>query len=122
MQIGDPAVPGLERLVVVCLYAFMRTTVMLPPEIMRAAKARSAERGESLKALLTRAVEAELGRAAPSESARTRVSLPLFGSVDGPPIRVSNADLARALADADAATVPAKRPAERARRPKRTGR
>jgi hypothetical protein len=35
----------------------MRTTVELPPHVMRAAKARSAERGESLKTLLTRAVE-----------------------------------------------------------------
>jgi hypothetical protein len=77
---------------------------------------------ESLKALLTRAVEAELGRTATSDSARARVSLPLFGSAEGPPVRVSNTDLARALADADAATVPVTRPAGRARRAKRSGR
>lgn len=89
---------------------------------MRAAKVRSAERGESLKALLTRAVEAELGRVTTSEPGGTRVSLPLFGSVGGPAVRVSNADLARALADSDAATVPVKGPAGRARRPTRSGR
>jgi hypothetical protein len=100
----------------------MRTTVILPPEVMRAAKARSAEQGESLKALLTRAVEAELGRARSPEPAGTRVSLPLFGHLNSPPVRVSNADLARALAEADAAAVPAKRPAASPRRPKRSRR
>lgn len=43
------------------LYAFIRTTVMLSPELMRAAKARAAERGETFKDLLTRAVRKELG-------------------------------------------------------------
>jgi hypothetical protein len=112
----------LNTALVVCLYAFMRTTVILPSEVMRAAKARSAERGETLTALLTRAVEAELGRASSPEPAGTRVTLPLFGRVDAPPVRVSNADLARVLAEADAAAVPAKRPAVRPRRSKRGGR
>jgi hypothetical protein len=89
---------------------------------MRAAKARSAERGESLKALLTRAVEAELGRATSPEPAGARVSLPQFGSRDSSRVRVSNADLARALAEADAEAVSARRPATGARRPRRSGR
>jgi hypothetical protein len=101
-----------------CLYAFMRTTVMLPPELMRAAKARSAERGESLKSLLTRAVEAELGRGARPAPARTPVALPMFGREDGPPVRVSNADLERALADVDL-THATGRPAAPTRRPTR---
>jgi hypothetical protein len=105
-----------------CLYAFMRTTVMLPPDVMRAAKARTAERGESLKTLLTRAVEAELGRATSPEPAGARVALPLFGSADASPVRVSNADLARALAEADAAAVPTRRLATAARTSKRSGR
>jgi hypothetical protein len=85
----------------------MRTTVMFAPDLLRAAKARSAERGESLKALLTRAVEAELGReAAADPGARQRVGLPLFGGA-GAAARLSNADLERALADADAALVTA---------------
>ena len=94
----------------------MRTTIMFAPQLMRAAKAKSAERGESLKALLTRAVEAELGRNAPAASARARVTLPMFGSADAPLVRLSNADLERAQADADAALVSA---ARRRQRPSR---
>ena len=84
-----------------CLYAFMRTTVELPPEVMRAAKARSAARGESLKTLLTRAVTAELGGHSDS-GGRQRVTLPLFGHSSGPRVNPSNADIERALAEADA--------------------
>ena len=39
----------------------MRTTVDMPPTLMRAAKARAAEHGESLKDLVNRAVAHELG-------------------------------------------------------------
>jgi hypothetical protein len=87
----------------------MRTTIMLPPELMRAAKARSAEQGESLKALLRRALEAELARSESAAPRHARVTLPMFGTTGTPPVRLSNADLARALADADAARVPAPR-------------
>ena len=98
----------------------MRTTVELPPELMRAAKARSAESGESLKALLTRAVAAELqaihglrsGQARPS-----RVRLPLFGKATDHAVRVTNADLERALSEADATVQ-----AAAARRPRSSGR
>ena len=80
----------------------MRTTVELPPDLMRAAKARSAEAGESLKALLMRAVEAELHAASSAPAHAARVRLPLFGSVAGPRVRLTNRDLERTLADADA--------------------
>jgi hypothetical protein len=106
----------------------MRTTIIFPPELMRAAKARSAERGESLKALLTRAVEAELGRSASPAAPRARVTLPLFGSItNAPPVHLSNADLARMLAEADAAAADtsaasAGRRSTTARRRKRSGR
>src|SRR5262249_4822280 len=56
----------LTRPWVLCFYAFMRTTVELPPELMKKAKAQAAARGESLKTLLTRAVASELGRSAQS--------------------------------------------------------
>jgi len=85
----------------------MRTTVELPPDLMRAAKARSAESGESLKTLLTRAVAAELDTHVVRRSQKTRVTLPLFGGSAGPRVRPSNADLERALADADIAALPA---------------
>jgi hypothetical protein len=82
----------------------MRTTVELPPALLRAAKARSAERGESLKGLLTRAVAAELGLGA-GGGPRPRVRLPLFGLAAGPRADPSNVDLERALADVDAVRV-----------------
>jgi hypothetical protein len=81
----------------------MRTTIEFPPAVMRAAKARSAELGESLKVLLTRAVTAELGNQPMATTRRTRVTLPLFGSAQRPRVNVSNADLERALAGTDAA-------------------
>jgi hypothetical protein len=87
----------------------MRTTVELPPDLLRAAKARSAESGESLKALLTRAVAAELATPAVGRSPRARVRLPLFGSPRASKVRVAGADLERALADADGAVAGAKR-------------
>jgi hypothetical protein len=90
----------------------MRTTVELPPDLMRAAKARSAERGESLKSLLTRAVEAELQAVASRTRPAFRVALPLFGNAQQPAVRISNADLERALAEADRVSTgrPGRRP------------
>lgn len=84
-----------------CCYAFVRTTVELPEDLLRRAKVRAAEQGESLKSLLTRAVAAELGRQDGARS-RRRVVLPLFGDPAAPPIRLTNTDVARALAAADA--------------------
>ncbi|MSO48303.1 MAG: hypothetical protein EXQ49_00125 [Acidobacteria bacterium] len=79
----------------------MRTTVMFDAALMRHAKARSAERGESLKALLSRALASELAlpQAAPG---RIRARLPLFGAASGPAVAVTHANLEQALADADA--------------------
>ena len=80
----------------------MRTTVELPPSLLRQAKARAAQRGETLKALLTRAVATELGHAHGRPDARARADLPLLGNSEAPPVHVSAADLERALADVDA--------------------
>ena len=85
----------------VCFYAFMRTTVELPPDLMKQAKARAAARGESLKALLTRAVASELGKSQHPRSAGAPVRLPLFGKA-GKPVDISKQDIDRALADDDA--------------------
>ncbi len=92
----------------------MRTTVEIPPDLMRAAKARAAESGESLKSLLTRAVAAELELAPGRRGAAARVRLPLFGSA-GPPVQVSSADLERALAGSE----PIESSTKRERRPRR---
>ena len=94
----------------------MRTTVELPADLMRAAKARSAESGESLKSLLTRAVAAELQVPPIRAGHKTRVRLPLFGDAQQAPIRLSNADLERALSEADAASAKAARQSRRKRR------
>jgi hypothetical protein len=93
----------------------MRTTVELPPDLLRAAKARSAESGESLKALLTRAVSAELQQAPSHVGRSARVELPLFGSINGGRVRLDNRDLERILRD-DEARRAASTPARPARR------
>ena len=77
----------------------MRTTVELPPELMKKAKAHAAARGESLKALLTRAVASELGRSLPSGEPSSHVRLPLFGNPKRKPVNISGRDIEFALAD-----------------------
>ena len=72
----------------------MRTTVELPPELMRAAKARAAEQGESLKDWLTRAVAGALGRRVERQGAATVAAWPVFGRVGGKKVRLTNTDLA----------------------------
>jgi hypothetical protein len=74
----------------------MRTTVEMPAELMQAAKVRAAERGETLKDLVTRAVARELH--VPAGPARTgRLSLPLIGRGASPSVDVTNADIEGAL-------------------------
>jgi hypothetical protein len=85
----------------ICFYVFMRTTVELPPDLMRKAKAAAAARGESLKALLTRAVAIELSQSQYSRDAVSRVRLPLFGNPKGKPVDISSDDIARAFATDD---------------------
>jgi hypothetical protein len=81
----------------------MRTTVELPPDLMRAAKARAAEQGLSLKEFFSRAVSAELGRqalyvregaAARAVTGHQRVRLPIIASKRPGKVRLTNADLA----------------------------
>lgn len=67
---------------------------------MRAAKARSAERGESLKTLLTRAVTAELGNHNHSGPVRKRVEFPMIRST-GPKVNITNADVHRLIDEED---------------------
>lgn len=63
---------------------------------MRAAKARAAERGESLKDLMNRALAHELGL--PSVPKRKgRVTLPLIARDAAPAVLVTNDDIAAAL-------------------------
>ena len=78
----------------------MRTTIDLPPTLMRAAKARAAEHGESLKDLVTRAVAHELGVPATPKKKAGRVALPLIARGAVPAVLVTNEDIAGAF-DAD---------------------
>lgn len=75
----------------------MRTTIDMPPTLMRAAKARAAEHGESLKDLVNRAVAHELGVSASPKGKAGRVTLPLIARDATPEILVSSEDIADAL-------------------------
>jgi hypothetical protein len=80
----------------------MRTTIDMSPTLMRAAKARAAEQGESLKDLVNRAVSREIGLPATAKTKSGRVTLPLIARDAAPTVLVTNEDIADALADEDA--------------------
>ena len=75
----------------------MRTTIDIPPALMRAAKARAAEHGESLKDLVNRAVAHEVGVPAVPKGKAGRVALPLIGRDATPTILVTNEDIENAF-------------------------
>lgn len=75
----------------------MRTTVMLPPDLLRAAKARAAQRGETFKSLLTRALETELGRRGRGRPA----PWPLLKTKHKQRKRLTNADIEEIFAAED---------------------
>jgi hypothetical protein len=75
----------------------MRTSIDMPPTLMRAAKARAAEQGESLKDLVTRAVAHEIGLPATSKGKTGRVTLPLIARDATPAILITNEDIADAF-------------------------
>ena len=75
----------------------MRTTIDMPPTLMRAAKARAAEHGESLKELVNRAVAHELGLPSALRAKTGRVTLPLIGRGAAPEVLITNEDIAAAL-------------------------
>jgi hypothetical protein len=71
----------------------MRTTIDMPTSLMRAAKARAAEQGESLKDLVNRAVEREVGIPAAPKRKAGRVALPLIARDAAPAVLVTNEDI-----------------------------
>jgi hypothetical protein len=75
----------------------MRTTIDMPDALMRAAKARAAEHGESLKDLVNRALAHELGFPSGATRKTGRVSLPLIARDAAPAVLVTNDDIAAAL-------------------------
>ena len=75
----------------------MRTTIDMPDALMRAAKARAADRGESLKDLVNRALAHELGLPSVPKRKTGRVTLPLIARDAAPEVHVTNDDIAAAL-------------------------
>jgi hypothetical protein len=75
----------------------MRTTIDVPDALMRAAKARAAEHGESLKDLVNRALAHELGLPSAAKQKTGRVTLPLVARDAAPAVLVTNDDIADAL-------------------------
>jgi hypothetical protein len=75
----------------------MRTTIDMPDALMRAAKTRAAERGESLKDLVNRALAHELGLPSVPKRKAGRVALPLIARDAAPSVLVTNDDIAAAL-------------------------
>jgi hypothetical protein len=75
----------------------MRTTIDMPPSLMRAAKARAAERGESLKDFVNRAVAHEVGLPATPKGKAGRVTLPLIARDALPTVLVTNEDIEAAF-------------------------
>lgn len=69
----------------------------MPDSLMRAAKARAAEHGESLKDLVNRAVSHELGLPSTPKSKTGRVVLPLIRSDAPGTVLITNDDIADAF-------------------------
>ena len=73
----------------------------MPDALMRAAKARAAEQGESLKDLVNRALARELGLQSAAKQKTGRVTLPLIARDAAPAVLVTNDDIAAALETED---------------------
>jgi hypothetical protein len=73
----------------------------MPDALMRAAKARAAGRGESLKDLVNRALAHELGLPSVPTRKTGRVTLPLVAGDAAPAVLVTNDDIAAALESED---------------------
>lgn len=69
----------------------------MPDPLMRAAKARAAERGESLKDLVNRAVARELGMPSAPRPKAGRVKLPLIPRNGKPEVLITNEDIEAAF-------------------------
>ena len=69
----------------------------MPDALIRAAKARAAEHGESLKDLVNRALAHELGLPSAPKRKTGRVTLPLIAREAAPTVLVTNEDISAAL-------------------------
>lgn len=78
-------------------------TIDIPTTLMRAAKARAAERGESLEDLVNRAIAHEVGPPATPKGKTGRVMLPLMARDAMPTVLVADEDIADAFDAEDVA-------------------
>jgi len=83
-------------------YAFMRTTLELPDELMKRAKIEAVERGIPLKELIGSALARELGLASRGARWPRRVNFPIFDSESPGSLELSGEEIARAEAQEDA--------------------
>lgn len=60
-----------------------RTTVRLPPELLRAAKKKAAEDGRTLTSLIEEGLRAQLQTSAPDKKRRARFTLPVSKATGG---------------------------------------
>lgn len=74
----------------------------MPSTLMRAAKARAAEQGESLKDLVNRAVAHEIGLPVTPQGKMGRVRLPLIARDATPTVLVTSEDIEDAFDAEDA--------------------
>jgi hypothetical protein len=65
----------------VCEYAFMRTTLEIPDGVFKRAKLKAVEEGVSLKTVIVRAIEREVGGSADARARRKRANR-LFAALD----------------------------------------
>jgi hypothetical protein len=79
----------------------MRTTIDMPPTLIRAAKARAAEHGETLKDLVNRAVAHEVGLPSAPKGKTGHVTLPLIARDATPTVLVTNEDIEDAFGAED---------------------
>jgi hypothetical protein len=79
----------------------MRTTIDMPTALMRVAKARAAEHGESLKDLVNRAVAHEVGLPSVPAGKTGRVTLPLIARDATPTVLVTSEDIEDAFSAED---------------------
>jgi len=80
----------------------MRTTVDLPEDLFRRAKAKAAIEGRSLRSVIVRFIEEGLAREAPAPGGgRRRSALPEFAPVGTEILARSSAELNKLLADED---------------------
>jgi Arc/MetJ family transcription regulator len=82
-----------------CEYVFMRTTIEIPDTLFRKTKATAALRGSTMKELVVRALEREVGNSNPSKKVATRrVKLPLVHLKSGRQLDLTNFDFDDLLA------------------------